>query len=178
MPGFDEILERVVTPDPVEPAHTSGDVEAQPTEQSTEQPTEQPTGPGPVQESPTSAGARMLEAAAVTADRLVVDAQQEAETLVSTARAKAEEILEASRREARHVDDELARRKDEQAAELDRERATALAGLAEEKAALEARISDLQQLQDDYSDRMRHQLNEQLSLLDAAVPEPPASSDG
>ena len=38
-----------------------------------------------VQETPTSAAARMLELASVTADRLVADAETEAESLVTAA---------------------------------------------------------------------------------------------
>jgi cell division septum initiation protein DivIVA len=137
-----------------------------------------PSEPIMVQESPTGTAARMLELAAVTADRLVADAETEVEALVATARAKADAILATSRTEARQVAAELARRKEEQTAELDRERAMAMAGLAEEKAALEARIAVLRQMQNDHRSTMRDHLTEQLSLLDATMPEPPAAVAG
>jgi cell division septum initiation protein DivIVA len=133
------------------------------------------TDPITVHESSTSAAARMLELAAVTADRLVVDAETEAESLVTAARASADAILESSRTEARRGAAELARSKEQQTAELDRERATALAGLAEEKAALEARNATLRQMQSDHRRQMRDHLTDQLSLLDATVPEAPTA---
>lgn len=136
------------------------------------------TDPITVQESSTTAAARMLELAAVTADRLVVDAEKEAESLVTAARASADAILESSRAEAHRVAAELVRIKEQQTAELDRERATALAGLADEKAALEARNATLRQMQSDHRRQMRDHLTEQLSLLDATVPEPPAAVAG
>lgn len=138
----------------------------------------QQTNPITVQESSTTAAARMLELAAVTADRLVVDAEKEAESLVTAARASADEILESSRAEAHRVAAELVRIKEQQTAELDWERATALAGLADEKAALEARNATLRQMQSDHRRQMRDHLTEQLSLLDATVPEPPAAVAG
>lgn len=137
-----------------------------------------PTEPALVQESPMSAAARMLELAASTADQLVADSQLEAESLVTTAQAKADAILEASRKEADQVAAELTRNKEEQIATLDRERATALTGLAEEKASLEAQIATLGQLQSDHRDQMRQHLTEQLSLLDATVPDSLASVAG
>ena len=81
----------------------------------------------------------MLELAAVTADRLVTDAETEAESLVAAAQASADAILEASRNEANQVAAELARTKEEQAAELDRERATALAELTRRRRPLRRR---------------------------------------
>jgi cell division septum initiation protein DivIVA len=138
----------------------------------------EPSGPITVQESPTSAAARMLELAAGTADQLVADAQLEAESLVTTARARADAILEAGRTQAHKVAAELTRSKEEQTAELDRERATAMAGLADEQAALEARIATLLQVQSDHRSQMRDHLTEQLSLLDATMPEPPTPLDG
>jgi cell division septum initiation protein DivIVA len=134
----------------------------------------EPTEPITVEETPTSAAARMLELAAVTADRLVTDAETEAESLVTVAQARADAILEASRNEADQVAAELARTKEEQAAELDRERATALAGLSDEKAALEAQIATLRQVESDHRSQMRHHITEQLSALDATLPEQPA----
>lgn len=131
------------------------------------------TEPIAVHESPTSAVARMLELAGVTADRLVIDAEAEAQSLVSAAQAKADSILEASRNEANRVAAELARTKEEQASALDRERATALAELAEEKASLEAQIVALRDMDGQHRSRMRHLLTEQLSKLDAPPPEPP-----
>lgn len=136
--------------------------------------TEQPN-PITVQKSSTSAAARMLELAAVTADRLVVDAQTEAESMVTAARASADAILETSRAEAHRVAAELARSKEQQTAELNRERATALAGLADERAALEARNATLRQMQRDHRRQIRDHLAQQLSLLDATVPEAPAA---
>jgi cell division septum initiation protein DivIVA len=136
------------------------------------------TDPITVQESSTSAAARMLELAAVTADRLVVDAETEAESLVTAARASADAILESSRAEAHQVAAELARSKEQQTADLARERAVALAELAAEKAALEARNARLRQMQSDHRRQMRDHLTEQLSLLDATMPEPPAPVAG
>jgi cell division septum initiation protein DivIVA len=127
-------------------------------------------------ESPTSP-ARLLEIAAVTADRLVADAKTEAESLVSAARTEADAVLEASRSEVRRVEAELARNKEQQTAELERERATALAGLADEKAALEERIATLRELQSDHRRQLRDHLQEQLSLLDAVSPQPPGAVD-
>jgi len=137
-----------------------------------------PTGAVAVGESPTAAAARMLELAAGTADQLVADAEQEAESLVTTAQATADALLEASRREARQVAAELALSKAEQATALDRERATALAGLADEKAALEAQIAALRQLQSEHRSTLPQHLTEQLSFLDASLPEPPAAVGG
>lgn len=131
-----------------------------------------PTGRTTVEESPTGAAARMLELAAVTADRLVADARTEAESLVAEAATRAEALAEASRDEAARAAADLARTRDEQTAELDHERSTALAGLADEKAALEAQIARLRQLDSDYHSQMRRQLTEQLSLLDTIRPEP------
>jgi len=133
-----------------------------------------PKQPTTVHEGRTEA-ARILELAAMTADRLVADAETEAKSLVTAARADADATLEASRTEAQRAAAELARSRDEQTAELDRERATALAGLAEEKAALEERIATLRQMQDDHRTQMRDHLNEQLARLDATMPEPPPS---
>jgi cell division septum initiation protein DivIVA len=134
------------------------------------------TEPTALPESATGASARMLEVAAVTADRLVTDAETEAESLISNARAQADAILEASRAEEIRVRAELGRDREAQTAELDRERATAMAGLADEKAGLEAQIATLTQLQSDHRDQMRLHLAEQLTLLDAAVPEAPAGA--
>jgi cell division septum initiation protein DivIVA len=136
------------------------------------------TDPIKVQESPTSAAARTLELAALTADRLMVDAETEAESMVTAARASAEAILESSRAEADRVAAELARLKEQQTAELDRERATTVAALADERAALEARNATLRQMQSELRRQMRDYLTEQLSLLDATVPEPRAAVDG
>jgi cell division septum initiation protein DivIVA len=135
----------------------------------------QATEPITAQESPMIAAARVLELAAVTADGLVADARAEAESLVTTARARADALGEASRTEAQEVAAELARNKQEQTAELERERAGAMAGLADEKAALEAQIATLRQLQRDHHSQMRQHLTEQLSVLDATVPETPAA---
>ena len=162
MPSSEEELDEALTPTPVDDGH--GRVDHVDTE---------PTDPTNVQESPTSAAARMLELAAATADRLVADAETEAESLVTTARATADAILETSRTEALQVAAQLARSRAEQVAELDRERATALAGLADEKAALEARIATLRRMQSDHRSQIRDHLTEQLSLLDTAIPEPP-----
>ena len=101
--------------------------------------------------------------------------ETESESLVTDARARADAILESSRKEARRVAAELARSKEQQTAELDRERTTALAGLAEEKAALEARNATLRQMQSDHRRQMRDHLTDQLSLLDATVPEAPTA---
>jgi cell division septum initiation protein DivIVA len=103
------------------------------------------TPPATTHEGTTSA-ARVLELAAVTADQLVADAESEAASLVATAQAT-----------------------------LERERATALAGLADEKAALEAQIASLRQLQSNHRSQMQQHLTKQLSLLDAVMPEPPAT---
>lgn len=129
-----------------------------------------PTGPITGHETPTSAVARMLELAGVTAERLVTDAETEAESLVGAAQARADAILEASRNEANRVAAELARTKEEQTVALDRERATALAELADEKASLEAQVVTLRQ----HRSQMRQLLTEQLSMLDAPLPESPA----
>jgi vacuolar-type H+-ATPase subunit H len=163
MLSFEQGLIEIATPTPVDDGNALvGEVNTEPTE------------PITVQETPTSAAARMLELAVVTADRLVTDAEEEAESLVTDAQARADAILEASRNEADQVAAELARTKEEQAAELDRERVTALAGLSDEKAALEAQIATLRQMDSDHRSQMRHHLTEQLSLLDATLPEPPA----
>lgn len=119
--------------------------------------------PTEVDETQTSSVARMLELAGITADRLVNDAGSEAEALVSAAQAKADAILAASRKEA-----------EEQSAALDRERVTALAQLSEEKAALEAQVAALRELDKRHRDQMRQLLTEQLSVLDADLPEAPA----
>lgn len=132
------------------------------------------TDPVTVPEIPTSAVARMLELAGVTADRLVTDAETEAESLVSAAQARADAILEASRNDANRVAAELARTKEEQVAALDRERAAALAQLADEKASLEAQIVTLREMDGQHRSQMRQLLNDQLSMLDAPLPEPPA----
>jgi cell division septum initiation protein DivIVA len=166
MLSFEQALDEIATPTPVEDGHTWDQVDDEPAE------------PIAVQESPTSSAARILELAAVTADRLVADAGTEADSLVTSARAEADAILAASRMEANQVAAELARNKREQSAELDRERATALAGLADEKADLEAQIATLGQLQSDHRSQMRHHLTEQLSLLEATVPEPPTAVAG
>lgn len=129
------------------------------------------TSPSTVHETPTSAVARMLELASVTADRLVIDAEAEAKSLVSTAQAKADAILEDSRNDANRVAAELARTKQEQATALDRERATALAELADEKASLEAQIVTLRDMDGQHRSQMRHLLTEQLSKLDAPLPD-------
>jgi len=138
----------------------------------------EPIEPTTVEESPTDPAARMLELAAGTADQLVADARSEAESLVATAQAEADTILEASRTEADRVAAELVRHKKEQAAELDRERVTTLTGLADEKAALEASIARLRQVQSDHRSQMRQHLTEQLSLLDATLPEPTTAVAG
>jgi cell division septum initiation protein DivIVA len=132
------------------------------------------TGPIMAPETPTGAAARMLELAGITAERLVTDAQAEAESLVTVAQAKAEAILEASGNEANQIAAELARAREEQAAELDRERATTLAQLCDEKAALQKNIAELRQLERNHRSHLHHYLTEQLSKLDASLPEPPA----
>jgi len=53
-----------------------------------------------------------------------------------------------------------------------------LAELADQKAALEAQIATLRQLQTDHRTQLRDHLREQLSLLDAAVPELPTAFAG
>jgi len=165
MPSFEPDLSETLFP--VEDGNTLvGDVDTEPTE------------PITVQETPTSASARMLELAAVTADRLVTDAETEAQSLVTVAQGSADAIQEASRIEANQVAAELARTKEEQVAELDRERATALAELSEEKAALEAHIATLRQMEGDHRSQMRHHLTEQLSMLDATLPQPSAGFAG
>lgn len=136
-------------------------------------PTTDPPGRNTRQEAPADAPARMLELAATTADQLVAGAQTEAESLVATAQAKADAILGASHHEAGRVAAELSRTRHEQHAELERERATALAGLADERAALEAQIAALRQMQSDHRNEMRRHLTQQLTLLDATMPEPP-----
>jgi cell division septum initiation protein DivIVA len=125
-------------------------------------------------ESPTGP-ARMLELAALTADRLVADAKAEAESLVTDAHAEADAVRLAGRTEASQVAAELARSKEEQTAELERERATALAGLAAEKATLEDQIATLRRVQSEHRRQLREHLEAQLSTLDAAMPEPPPS---
>jgi cell division septum initiation protein DivIVA len=83
MLNFEIEPEETVTPTVVEDAHDDvADGESQPTVLTV------------VEESPSTAAARMLEVAAGTADQLVADAQTEAESLVATARATADEILE------------------------------------------------------------------------------------
>jgi cell division septum initiation protein DivIVA len=125
----------------------------------------EPSHPATADESPTSRAARMLELAAGTADQLISDAETEAEAIVAT-----------SRNDAARAEAELVRTREEQTAELERERSTALAGLAEEKAALEEQIAQLRRTESDYRDRMRHQLNEQLSLLETSQSEPESES--
>jgi cell division septum initiation protein DivIVA len=131
-----------------------------------------------IDEDDRARAARTLELAAVTADRLVADAEAEAASLVATARAEADVVLETSREESRQAAAALARTKADQIAELDRERDTALTGISAEKVALEAQVATLRQLQSDHRSLMRQHLTEQLSLLDAAVPEPPAAVAG
>lgn len=167
MSSFEEAPDATVTPALVEDEHIwLHDAGTHPAE------------PITVQESPTSAVARMLELAAGTAEQLVADAEREADSLVTTARARADAILEASRREADQVAAELARSKEQQTAELDRERATAMAGLADEQAALEAQTVTLRQLLSDHRSQIRRHLTEQLALLDATEHEPPAAVAG
>ncbi len=125
-------------------------------------------------ETPTGTAGRMLELAGITADRLVTDAQTEAESLVSVAQARADAIMEATRAEANQVAAELARTREEQAAELDRERATKLAELRDEKAALETQIATLRQMESHHRSHLRQHVAEQLSILEATLPEPPA----
>lgn len=162
-PSFEQDLSEVVTSTRVEDGNgASGASGAKATEPST------------VHETPTSAVARMLELAGVTAERLVTDAETEAEALVSAAQARADAILEASRNEANQVAAERARTKKEQAAALDRERATALAQLADEKASLEAQIVRLREMGCQHRRQMQQLLTDQLSMLDAPLPEPPA----
>jgi cell division septum initiation protein DivIVA len=163
MPSFEQDLSETTTPTPVEDGALVGDVDTESAD------------PITLQETPTSAAARMLELAGVTADRLVIEAEAEAESLVTGAQARAGAILEAGRNEAIQVAAEFARTKEEQAAELDRERATALAELRDEKAALEAQIATLRQVESDHRNLMRHHLTEQLSMLDETLPDPPAS---
>lgn len=110
---------------------------------SLEQPDENATTP--------SASARMLEVAALTADRLVADAEKEAEGLLATAQAAADEIAEASRNE----------------------RALVLDRLAEEKAELEAQIATLREMEAEQRRQMRSHLTDHLALLDATTFEPP-----
>jgi hypothetical protein len=98
--------------------------------------------------------------------------------LVATAQAEADAIAEATRTEAEKAAAELTRNKQQQAAQLEEERTTALAELADQKAALEAQIATLRQLQTDHRTQLRDHLREQLSLLDAAVPELPTAFAG
>jgi cell division septum initiation protein DivIVA len=164
MLNFEDAVDETVRPTLVEDEPSQvHDVDAEQTEV-----------PVTVQESPMSGGARILELAATTAERLVADAHAEAESLITTAQTKADAILDASHADAREIAATLARSKEEQTVELERERVTALAGLADEKAALEAQIATLRQLQSDHRSQMRDHLTNQLSQLDAAVPEPPA----
>ncbi len=163
MPSFEQALGETATPTPV------GDRNAPVDDVGLEE-----HAPITAEETPTSAAARMLEVAAVTADRLVSDAEMEAESVVTTAQARADAIVEASRDEADQVAAELARSKEEQAAELNRERVTAMTALSEEKAAIEAQIAMLHQMESDHRSQMRHHFTEQLALLDAPLPEPPA----
>lgn len=167
MLSFEKDLSETEPPTPVESGNTLvGDAATEPTELITGHRT------------PASAAARMLELAAVTADTLVTDARIEAESLVTVAQTRAGAILEDSRTEADQVAAELARTKEEQAAELDRERATARAELGEEKAALEAQIATLRDMERHHRSQMRQHLTEQLSMLDATLPEPPADFAG
>jgi cell division septum initiation protein DivIVA len=133
----------------------------------------EPNAPTTVSGGSTSP-ARLLEVAAMTADKLVADAKTEAESLVSAARAEADAIAAASRTEAQQTAAELARAKEQQTADLSRERATALAGLAAEKASLEEQITTLRRLQSDHREEMRDHLKKQLSLLDATTPVRPS----
>jgi cell division septum initiation protein DivIVA len=161
MLNFEDAVDETVKPTLVEDEPSQvDDVDAEQTEV-----------PVTVQESPMSGGARILELAATTAERLVADAQAEADSLVTSAQAKADAILDASHADAREIAATLARSKAEQTAELDRERVTALAGLADEKAALEAQIATLHQVQSDHRSQMLDHLTKQLSLLDATAPE-------
>jgi vacuolar-type H+-ATPase subunit H len=156
MPSFEQDMSETTTPTQVEGGNALvGEVDAESAD------------PITVRETPTSAAARMLELAGVTADRLVIEAEAEAEALVTGAQARADAILEASRNEARQV-----------AAELARERGTALAELRDEKSALEAQNAKLRQVASDHRTLMRHHLTEQLSMLDATLPDPPAVSPG
>ena len=171
--NFETTLDEITTPT-LDEHPPVDDVETPSAEPITDQTTE----PVPDQESPTTAAARVLELAAVTADRLVADAETEDESLVTTARESADAIGEASRTEAQEAAAELARTKEQQTAQLEQERTTALSGLADEKAALEAQIATLRQIQSDHRSQLRDHLNEQLSLLAAAVPELPAAVAG
>jgi cell division septum initiation protein DivIVA len=156
MQNLEQLLGEFVTPTPAGDQHAPVD-----------DVTIEPRTPITVLETPTGPAARVLEVAAVTADRLVSDAEMEAESLVTTAQAKADAIVQAGRDEA-----------DQVAAQLNRDRATAMTHLAEEKAAVEARIAVLRQMESDHFNQMRHHLTEQLSLLDATLPEPPAAVTG
>jgi hypothetical protein len=87
--------------------------------------------------------------------RILALAATTAEQLVADATSEAESIVAAARASAD----------------------AALAELADEKAGLEAQIAALRQLQDEHRTQMRQHLSEQLSLLDAALPEAPAPSE-
>ena len=110
-----------------------------------------PTAPRTGEEAPPSSAARMLEVAALTADRLVAESEKDAESLRATAQAAADEIAEASRNE----------------------RALVLDRLAEEKAELEAQIATLRETEAEQRRQMRSHLTEQLALLDATTVEQP-----
>ena len=129
------------------------------------------------EDSPANPAARMLELAAGTADQLVADAQARGRVAGhhGTGRGRRDPGSQSHRGRPGRPPSWL-RDKKEQAAELARERVAALTGLADEKAALEASIARLRQVQSDHRSQMRQHLTEQLSLLDAALPEPPAGA--
>jgi F0F1-type ATP synthase membrane subunit b/b' len=91
-----------------------------------------------------------------SAARVLELAATTADQLVADAKTEAESMVEAARADAGVVRQEL----------------------ADERAALEAQIAALHQLQADHRTQMRRHLTEQLSLLDAVMPEARAAVTG
>lgn len=112
------------------------------------------------------AAARLLEMAAVNADRMLAEARDEAASLVDNAHAEAEHLLATSRAETQRVSRGLADQQAEQAAELDHQRTTAMGEIADRRAALEGQLFTLRQLESDHRERMRRHFTEQLALLE------------
>jgi cell division septum initiation protein DivIVA len=111
--------------------------------------------------------ASLVAAARTDADRLAEASHAEAEQVTASARAEADRLAAAAHADAARVNTELEQAQAEQNAELDRHRATVLADLAERHAALEAEVRWLEQLEQEYRNRMRSHLTEQLARIES-----------
>jgi cell division septum initiation protein DivIVA len=111
--------------------------------------------------------ASIVAMAQTDADRLTESSQAQAEQLTASARAEVDRVLAAAHADAARVHAELEQTRAEQNAELDRHRTTVLADLAKRQAALEAEVARLQQLEQEYRNRMRSYLTQQLAQIES-----------